>query len=377
LETNSLVVDDDDKSSSPTLKSSLRSIETDDLASALREELSVAVDFWSSQGYSSFQHWLSTSKSRWKSSYSWNQRKRQRIQEDFDQVVRLASPLHHHRRYHHHAGDDYGERSTTTNHNDNFAQWLRVRKNQWRVLRRKRQRERIMNHSNHQRDQYEHKLFPAPQQPVGSDSTMKKNTTAWDNSSPTPRKDLCQQRHQPSFQSDELIAIDALLEDQERERLAKETQKPLDVSFLFDSSLNCPDDVVVHCFQYLDPMEHCKLLCLNRETRQALSKREDVWRQLCPTTWQLPRRPRKPWHILYSTKLRTETQRARKRCDDVLVRAASILLKGDQLQSIEKLCAKTEQDVAMPFDVNYSSGVVCERNSLLNCELVMSFVVQF
>jgi hypothetical protein len=78
---------------------------------------------------------------------------------------------------------------------------------------------------------------------------------------------------------------------------------------------------------------------------------------------------------LYLTKLQTETERARKRCDDLLARAANILLKSDQLQAIEKLCAKAEHAVAMPFDVNYSSGVVCERNSLLNCEFLVIYIL--
>ena len=42
----------------------------------------------------------------------------------------------------------------------------------------------------------------------------------------------------------------------------------------------------------------------------------------------------------------------------------NILLKGDHFQSIEKLVVEAER--SSNFDVNYASGVVCERNSLLN-----------
>ena len=92
-----------------------------------------------------------------------------------------------------------------------FAEWLRVRKNQWKVLRRKRQREC---------------------------ANIEKVDT-------------------------ELIVFDAVLEEQES------SSAPRTFAFLLDSDLGCPDDVVVKVLQYLKPTEHCKFFCINNVTRQA------------------------------------------------------------------------------------------------------------
>lgn len=50
------------------------------------------------------------------------------------------------------------------------------------------------------------------------------------------------------------------------------------------------------------------------------------------------------------------------------MRASNLLLKGDFLQAVEKLV--TDAETNKKFDVNYTSGVVCERNSLLNLAVI-------
>ena len=279
-----------------------------------RHESSVDIDFWTHQGYSDFDQWLQTSKGHWKQSYSWNRQKRQKIQQDCKQHVQLDS--------------------------SNFTEWLRVRKCQWKVLRRKRQRERRAATK-------EHAVEDAP---VHGDNENHASPLVKSPDPPPPT---------------EVLVIDALLEDQEQQRQARERRRnALDIMALFDPQRGCPDDPLAHCLSYLDPLEHGKLLCINKGARKVLMTRDKMWRQLCPEHWVLPRRPRKPWHELYLGLLKRETEQSRKRWDDLLSKASSILFKRDELQSLEKLVRKGEKD--FQFDVNYTSGVVCERNSLLN-----------
>lgn len=316
-------------------------------------DCAVAVDFWSVQGYANYQHWLLSRTAQWKAGYSWNLRKRKLLEHDcVEAVVHLPCS---------------GELLTDQK---SFDDWLRVRKNQWKLLRRKRQR-RVAD-AVQMADQVPSPLPESMHDDNGDDDDS--------NSNEDKQSTCCALRRDTSMapgpgisigrrqQLSELTFIDALLEEQERERKAFENRPPLDIFFLFDADLGCPDDVVNKIFGYLDPMEHGKFLCINRETRQKLMKREQMWKQLSPSHWKLPRRPRKPWHELYRTNLRVETERSRKLWDDLLSRASQILLKADQLQSIEKLVTEAERNCN--FDTNYVSGVVCERNSLLNLAVI-------
>jgi hypothetical protein len=297
------------------------------------------VDFWTLQGYASFQHWLLASTTKWKQSYSWNQRKRKRLEKDCEEVVNLST--------------------------HSFKKWLSVRGNQWKILRRRRQRQKLeacpcsmANHGGPMAMDVD-----SPENPSGK-------TTLPMEGSPTSVAVILPVIYERTVVRSELFVIDAMLEDQQqRERKdALQREQRVDISFLFDATVGCPDDVITHLLSYLDPQEHGKLLSFSSKTRAALMKREEVWRQLCPDHWTLPRRPRKPWYELYLTQLKDETQRQRKCWDDLLSRASTILLKGDHLQTIEKLVTEAERDFR--FDVNYSSGVVCERNSLLNLAVI-------
>ncbi|KAL7570236.1 hypothetical protein ACA910_020660 [Epithemia clementina (nom. ined.)] len=282
------------------------------------EKRTVAVDFWTSQGFSSFQQWLTESTSKWKASYSWNRRKRKLIEQDCDEVVQLSE--------------------------QNFVKWLRVRKSQWRVLRRKRQRER------QERDIAEVLASVA----ITSPENLFEQTS--------PRSVI--QHPYGGHKLEEFAVIDSLLEDRERQQRLAQTKLSFDLSLLLNPSHGAPDDIVVHFMEFLQATEQNSLLSLNRVLRRSLIERSQVWRSLCPTRWKLPRRPRKPWHHLYFLNLKAEREQARKRFDDLLAKAAQLMFKGDQLHSIEKMVAAAEQEFS--FDINYSSGVVCEQNSLLN-----------
>ena len=275
---------------------------------AFRESSTVPVDFWSTQGYASFSEWMAASTTQWKARYSWNRRKREQLARECSQEV----------------------------HVENFEEWLQVRKNQWRIQRRKRQRLR--------------QVQPTPDDKVSAVADVP---------SPTSVVNLFPKQS-------ELIVIDSFLEEQEREEAQRKRQKreSLDLSFLFDVTLGCPDDIVAHILRYVKPKEHARLLAVSKKTRQQLRNRDEVWRQLCPLHWTLPRRPRKLWCDIYLTKLQAEREDSQKVWDTILSRAADILEKGDQLQSIEKLVTEGERDAQ--FDVDYCSGVVCERNSILN-----------
>jgi hypothetical protein len=167
-----------------------------------------------------------------------------------------------------------------------------------------------------------------------------------------------------------MTIIDALLEEQEKEAKDSQERPPLDISFLFDARLGAPDDVVAHCLEFLHRSEHGKLLCVSTDTSAALKERDGVWRQLCPSHWVLPRRPRKRWHEVYITKIREEERASRKWADDFLNKASDILFNADHLNKIEKLVKQGEKRV--DFNINYISGVVCERNSLLNLAVIYS-----
>jgi hypothetical protein len=282
-----------------------------------------SVDFWTPQGFSSWSDWLQTRTRQWKQSYSWQRAKRQRIQADVENVQRVDIT-------------------------QDTATWLRVRKTQWRLARRQRQRAAAV-------------ASPA-RRTRGDDDTQK-----------SPRssdKDACVPASPTSvlLVSPEDLVLDSLLEEQELQQRQRQERPPLDVLFIFDVELGCPDDVVAHCLRFLEPTEHGKLLALNRSTRKKLSQREALWRLLCPSHWKLPRRPRLPWHVLYWTKLQTEREEQRKRWDDLLSKALRLMAKGDLVAGLEKLVTTAERDYQ--FDVNYSSGVVCERNALLNLAVI-------
>ena len=71
---------------------------------------------------------------------------------------------------------------------------------------------------------------------------------------------------------------------------------------------------------------------------------------------------------MYITKIRAEEEASRKQSDDLLMRADAIIDKGDQLNKLKSLVLKAEKDFS--FDVNYTSGTVLERNSLLNMAVI-------
>lgn len=315
-----------------------------------RRDSIVAINFWADR-YDTFDSWLKASTLQWKQSYSWNRRKRKRLQRDCRQAVSLDT--------------------------DPYAKWLRVRKNQWKVERRKRQRLR-----QHVRDDLEKRPVADPEEgeQLEDEQSAQQKTTNPADSSPKECHatgisfDTLMKRSgfaatAATAANDELVLIDALLEEQEREqRLHEARRQTLDISFLFDASLGCPDDVSALIIRFLDPLEHGKLLCISKKLRNGLIERESVWRQLCPEHWILPRRPRKPWHVIYLAHMRFDMDQSRKRCDDLLSKISATLFKGDHLQTIEKMVTEAERDYG--FDVNYSSGVVCERNAILNLAVI-------
>jgi hypothetical protein len=287
----------------------------------------VSLDFWSGQGYSSFHDWLNNRTSCWKRSYSWNLRKRKAIEQLVDEVVHYPSSF-----------EDAHL----------FGDWLRVRKNQWMVLRRKRYRmlEQKLKDTCESHDVVVHAANPE----MGS--------KAVDNPESPPA--VVRQT------KGEMLLIDLMLEEQEKRRLAR--LKTFDFDFLFDAKLGAPDDVIAHCMHFLHPSEHGVLLCISSKSSAAFKQRDEMWRQLSPRTWVLPRRPRKPWYSLYITKMRQEAEASQKQSDDLLSKVASILFKGDHSTKVEKLVSDGERKFG--FDVDYVSGIVCERNSMLNLAVI-------
>ena len=317
----------------------------------------VARDFWTRQGYSSFNEWLTASTFRWKQSYSWNRKRLAKLAKACDEVVHF--PLH--------AGTRGNAAVKEARH------WLRVRKQQWRILRRKRQR-RLEEQARASLSG----TIVSETNDVGNESRSDKTIVENDASAEAPNADCVSYVPLPSPRSvavprqtsGEMSIIDALLEEEEQQQRALQGRPPLDITFLFDATLGAPDDVVVHCLEFLPRSEHAKLLCVSSATSAAMKNRNEVWRQLCPSHWVLPRRPRKRWHEYYTTKIYEEEMVSRKWADDFLNKASDILFKQDNLNQIEKLVKQGEKRV--DFDINYISGVVCERNSLLNLAAIYS-----
>lgn len=316
----------------------------------VRETSSVAHDFWNEQGYSSFSGWLSDRTLKWKMSYSWNTRKRRRIQKDCMEIVHLSS-------------------SKPSIHE--FRHWLHVRRYQWRMFRRQRHRltkyRELSSGDPHSRltgsfDAVQENRFSLSDKchspssiPHSTLSTMRMLSPA------SPLKLLCGEDKEIAF-------IDEILEAEEEQHRRRNERPPIEIKRFFDSSQGIPDDVIAHCLGYLPCMEHAKLFHIDRSTCKYLRQRQEVWRSLCPQQWVLPRRPRKPWHDLYLSKLKEEYSHRQKQSDDLLCKCSVALSKGDVLQKIEKLVQNAEKDAG--FDINYVSGVVCERNSILNLAVI-------
>jgi hypothetical protein len=214
-----------------------------------------------------------------------------------------------------------------------------VRKQQWRLERRKRQR-LIAEMPGAMTKNAQASL--AKGLSLGERSTSDQNSSA-------------------AMYLDEILENEACVQEEE-------PRKPMDITWVFDSKLGAPDDVILNILTYLIPSEHGNLLCLSYTTNALFKQRNVLWKALCPKHWILPRRPRKSWCVLYITKIRAEEEASRKRSDDILVKANIIIEKGDQLNKLEKLICKAEKDFS--FSVNYTSGVVEERNSLLNLAVI-------
>ena len=266
-------------------------------------DLTVLRDFWLANGYESFDDWYSTSKTKWAKSYSWHKERRDAFQSTCEKEV-------HHPLV-----------ACTHILLDEFENWLGVRKNQWRLERRKRQRQRVF---------------------------LEESKTS-------------------SFAANDMY-IDEMLEDQERFNNFEEASEPMDIMWIFDSQRGAPDDVIANMMLYLRPSEHGALLCLSYTSNYLFKQRDDMWRTLFPSHWVVPRRPRQSWCSMYITKIRAEEEASRKRSDDLLVKAHVIIDNGDQLNKFEKLITKAEK--GFEFSVNYVSGVVLERNSMLNLSVI-------
>jgi Ankyrin repeats (many copies) len=286
----------------------------------------VSIDFWTSQGFSSFKSWKNARVTEWRRNYSWNKRKRRRIVEEANKVVHFPSP-----------GDDIIQ----------FFEWFKVRKNQWNILRRRKQRKAQQQMQNTFLDSMDMMAHVQDVQQVEKLNTSKKSLF-W-----RPIRN-------------DMLLIDSLLEEQDKKRKAKKLT--FDLKFVFDATHGAPDDVIAHCLQYLHPSEHGKLLCISYETSNAIKLRDDMWRQLCPTHWVIPRRPRKQWCDFYLSKIRQDAETSRKLSDDLIAQIGASIFKGDHMQKVEKIVSSGEKKFS--FDINYASGVVFERNTILNLAVI-------
>jgi hypothetical protein len=120
-----------------------RRIETiQDISSMEMSDRTIPIDFWSHQGYDSYQHWLRVRKVKWHKQYSWNQQKRHLLEQDLLYNTTHTNKIELLPITYNTNDSCTGQLNTTTTAIPNtiWDEWIRIRKNQWKVLRRKRQR---------------------------------------------------------------------------------------------------------------------------------------------------------------------------------------------------------------------------------------------
>jgi hypothetical protein len=334
-----------------------RSWERDDLWDSDETDVlsEVRFDFWAARGFPDFRHWLVASQSKWKRNFSWNREKAKQLEQECEEVVQFpGAPVCS-------VGDKEPE-----NHMVQFHKWLHVRKQQWRIENRKRQRKLSLKQGIDESELKSHSM-----------SEDKTSTCAKGGSGLDEPVDCAHEARRkpldisatiaysnPYSSSNDVFCIDLLLEKQERRKTMAENRPPFDISFLFKPELGASDDIVGYVLEFLPTAEHGTLLCLTREANEGMKRRSDMWKSLCPSHWDLPRRPRQPWHSIYLNRLKLEYKKTSKLSDDVLEKAVEIMMKSDACHKIETLVKRAEKK--FDFQVNYTSGVVLERNSLLN-----------
>lgn len=226
------------------------------------EPSSISHDFWLETGYGSFDEWLLASKAQWRRSYSWHKDKKMKLQTEAEKQVHFPST------------------ELIASSDDalvQFHDWLGVRKQQWRINRRKRQIERADSSASY------------------TEEALSMSDLSNENA-PNPSPSKARKSFARLSSSNDTMIIDELLEDQQRQEKEHEIDHaPLDISWIFDSDVGAPDDVIVLLMRFLNPSDHGNLLCLSWSSNFLFKKRDAVWQSLCPKRWVLPRRPRKSW----------------------------------------------------------------------------------
>lgn len=132
-----------------------------------------------------------------------------------------------------------------------------------------------------------------------------------------------------------------------------------------------PDDVVYVMFSFLVPRDVVQLCnCVANCVTEGTAKRSHLFESMTRSNkkWVIPLRPRGSWFTLYFKKLREYTEIQRKLSDEVLLEMHSIIMKGDMLAVFKKVLTSAMNSFG--YDVNYSSGLVLERNSALNMAVI-------
>jgi len=139
-----------------------------------------------------------------------------------------------------------------------------------------------------------------------------------------------------------------------------------------DSAL--PDDALVAVLSFTDTRTPATLLSVSRRWTKRLRSREGLWRVLAmrQESWRsrLPSRPRKAWADVFLAELQREERERKMRSDDVLKACHLLLRKGDNVVAVRKVVESAQQ--AFHFSVDHQSGVVLERNPLLNLSVMLA-----
>lgn len=135
-----------------------------------------------------------------------------------------------------------------------------------------------------------------------------------------------------------------------------------------------PDDALASVLSFTDNRTPALLLlAVSRRWGRRLKQREGLWRGLCcvQPKWKahLPTRPRKSWAEVFVVQLGREERERKVLSDEVLRKAHVLLRRGDNVVSLRKLVG--EASAKFGFCVDHQSGVVLERNPLLNLAVML------
>ena len=142
------------------------------------------------------------------------------------------------------------------------------------------------------------------------------------------------------------------------------------LEWVFNGDINPVDDVVFHFSSFLTDLELVRICSLSSRSRKMMEGRQEFWKAKCKCLpVDLPKRPRLTWFRLYFSLLKKSYLTTLSLSNELLLKCSAVLQKGDNLIKMKKLVLGGIK--SFNFDVNFTSGTVGERNSILNLSVIL------